>query len=129
MKKLLFYLFTLIFPALGFAQSPDFKLVNIKYYQNAGCSSENPILVKVCFNTNYTKISTLQMVVTSENSTTYTTQVKDFDIDGSIFYTFCSKIGETTNFEIYFRNQKGVKSDTFGISATPESFNIEKKEN
>lgn len=125
MRKLIAFLaFAAAFSAAS-AQEMDMKLKRILYVQNCGCSQENPVFVKVNFASKYEHPENLQIIVKYDNSTTYTSYVKDFDNDGNIFYCFCSKIGETNNFEIYFRDPSGAKSKCFEVSATAENYNIE----
>ena len=121
MKKLLVLLFAFfIVPGVN-AQEVDVELKNIRYKEDCGCSESNPVSVKVCFRTDYKEKKDLQAVVRYSGNCTYTSPVKEFDSMGNIYYSFCSKQGCITNFEIYFRSPSGAKSSTFIVSAVPES--------
>ena len=123
MKKVFVLFLIIMFSAelKLFAQEVDVELKNIRYKENCGCSQENPIKVNVCFSTDYTKKEDLMAVVRYSDNFTYTLPVKEVDTLGNIYYSFCSKLGNITNFEIYFRSPSGNKSMTFAISAIPES--------
>lgn len=102
------------------AQKIPMELRNIRYYIGQGCNEENPILVKVCFHTSYNMPETLDIVVNYSPTITYNNKVSDFDNDGNIYYNFCTKIGEYSDFKIFFRDNKGARSAIFEIFATPE---------
>ncbi|MBQ3657773.1 MAG: hypothetical protein II956_13175 [Bacteroidales bacterium] len=121
--KLIFIILFLSVLTIGklSAQDLDVELKNIRYYDSCACNSETPILVKVCFKTSYDKKENLKAVVSYSENFTYTGKVKEFDNDGNIYYTFCTKQGVTTDFDIYFRTPSGKKSKVFAISAVPEN--------
>lgn len=122
MKKVFVLFLIIMFSAelKLFAQDVDVELKNIRYKENCGCSQENPIMVKVCFSTDNKKKEDLKAVVCYSGNFTYTLPVKEIDTLGNIYYSFCSKQGNITNFEIYFRSPSGNKSRTFAVSAIPE---------
>lgn len=102
------------------AQKIPMELRNIRYYTGQGCNDESPVLVKVCFHTQYNNPETLDIVVNYSPTITYTNKVSDFDNDGNIFYNFCTKIGEYSDFKVFFRNNKGARSAIFEIFAAPD---------
>ncbi len=118
-----FFIFLLSAFSIGklSAQDLDVELKNIRYYDTCGCNTDTPILVKVCFRTSYRDIDDLKAVVSYEENFTYTGKVREFDNDGNIYYTFCTKQGKTTDFDIYFRTSSGKRSKIFAISAVPEN--------
>lgn len=123
MNKRLIFIFLLTVFTVGklSAQGLDMELKNIRYYDTCGCSADMPVLVKVCFKTSYKELETLKAVVSYNENFTYTGKVKEFDNNGNIYYTFCTKQGKTTDFDIYFRSPSGRRSKVFAISAVPEN--------
>lgn len=121
MKRLLAILVTAMLPGVAVSQTLDVELKNIRYYASTKCGEENPVLVKVCFATKDLAPLELSYVVTeSDQRITYTGNVTDTDKDGNIFYSFCTKDGESNSFEIFFRDADGVRSRSFSIFAKPE---------
>lgn len=107
-----------LFPLLAIGQNLDVKLLNIRYY-NGDCGPSNPIKVRVCFAAPDINPQSTTMVIKYDNSATLTKEVTEADDEGNIYYSFCSKEGETTNFQIFFRDKNGKTSNNFAISATP----------
>ena len=77
--------------------------------------------VKVCFRTGYPTPLELSIVVVESNPTiTYTCKVTECDENGNIYYSFCTKDGATSNFDVYFRDADGNRSKIFSIFAKPD---------
>lgn len=119
MRKVLLLFFAVFTFEKNFAQDLNFELKKIRYCDTCGCNIENPISVKVCFKTDYKKIETLKTVVSYNKDFTYTSPVKEFDDKGNVYYTFCSKQGIITDFDIYFLTPSGKRSQVFAIVAIP----------
>ena len=110
-----------LLPLVASAQSVDVELKNIRYYASTRCGDDNPVLVKVCFATDYPNPSELSIVVVESNPTiTYTCKVTECDENGNIYYSFCTKDGEASSFDVYFRDASGTRSKTFSIFAKPD---------
>lgn len=127
MKIIIAVLLNLLVSSTAMSQNLDIKLKNIRYYLDEGCSKENPVKVRVCFSISSGNPSQLTMILRYSPTVTLTSEVKEVDNEGNVYYTFCSKMSETTNFEILFRDKKGRQSDNFAISATPEEYKIIEK--
>jgi len=102
------------------AQDFDARLRNIRYYDGEGCGEQNPVKVSLCFAVEYSKPSQLSMVLIFSPGITYTVDVRDTDGEGNVYYNFCSKMGEASNFRIYFRDSEGRRSQFFDICAVPK---------
>ncbi|MCR5455824.1 MAG: hypothetical protein K6F33_12625 [Bacteroidales bacterium] len=110
-----------LLPMASTAQRVDVELKNIRYYASTRCGNENPVLVKICFATDYPNPLDLNIIVTESNpKITYTGKVTECDGKGNIYYSFCTKDGEASNFDVYFRDANGVRSNTFSIFAKPD---------
>ncbi len=121
MKIVLAILSMALLPFITTAQSVGVELKNIRYYASTRCGDENPVLVKICFATNYNNPLELSIVVVESNPTiTFTGKVTESDKDGNIYYSFCCKDGETSSFDVYFRAPNGSQSKTFSIFAKPD---------
>ncbi|MBP5681805.1 MAG: hypothetical protein J6X05_00965 [Bacteroidales bacterium] len=121
MKRLLAIFVTAMLPVVAMSQTWNVELKNIRYYASTKCGEENPVLVKVCFSAKNLSPSELSYVVMESNQRiTYTGRVTETDKDGNIYYSFCTKDGETNSFEIFFRDADGVRSRIFSIFAKPE---------
>ncbi len=119
--KLLALILAFLLPHLAWAQSLDVKLLNIRYYASTKCGDENPVLVKICFSTTYPTLGELNVVVVESNpKITYTGVVSEYDAEGHVYYSFCTKDGESNSFDMYFRDPSGVRSNTFSIFAKSE---------
>jgi len=121
MKRLLAIITMAMLPIATSAQSVDVALKNIRYYASTRCGDDNPVLVKVCFATDYPTPQELSIVVVESNPTiTYTCKVTECDDKGNVYYSFCTKDGATSNFDIYFRTPDGNHSKKFSIFAKPD---------
>ena len=121
MKQWLAITIMALLPLVASAQGVDVELKNIRYYASTRCGDENPVLVKVCFATDYQKPLELSIVVVESNPTiTYTCKVTECDEKGNVYYSFCTKDGETSNFDVYFRDADGNRSKIFSIFAKPD---------
>ncbi len=118
MKKLIIFFALMLLPFLGFGQDIGVRLLSIRYFNSD--DSQNPVLVKVNFATDYSSPANLTVVLKSSDNVTYNAMVKEFDDSGNITYSFCSRFGEVSNFDIYFRDGKGLRSKVFNITAVPE---------
>ena len=121
MKRLLAMITIALLPLMSAAQPFDVELKNIRYYASTKCGDENPVLVKVCFYTTFPNPQELSVVVEESNpKITYTGNVTEYDQNGNIYYSFCTKDGETNSFEIFFRDADGNRSKKFAIFAKSE---------
>lgn len=121
MKRLLAIITMAMLPIATSAQSVDVALKNIRYYASTRCGDDNPVLVKVCFATDYPTPQELSIVVVESNPTiTYTCKVTECDDKGNVYYSFCTKDGATSLFDLYFRDADGNRSKTFSIFAKPD---------
>ena len=121
MKRLLAIITMAMLPIATSAQSVDVALKNIRYYASTRCGDDNPVLVKVCFATDYPTPQELSIVVVESNPTiTYTCKVTECDDKGYVYYSFCTKDNETSLFDLYFRDADGNRSKTFSIFAKPD---------
>ena len=119
--KLLYVILVFLLPHLAWSQSIDVKLLNIRYYASTKCGDENPVLVKVCFSTTYADPLDLSIIVVESNpKITYTGKVTECDAEGNFYYSFCTKDGEASSFDVYFRDASGTRSKTFSIFAKPD---------
>lgn len=108
-------------PFWAVSQSLEVELKNIRYYASTKCGDENPVLVKVCFATRFPRPSELSIVVVESNPTiTYTGKVTEYDQNGNIYYSFCTKDGEANSFDVFFRDANGNRSKRFAIFAKSE---------
>ncbi len=108
----------MLLPFLGLGQDIGVRLLSIKYFNSN--DSKNPVLVKVNFVTGYSNPADLTVVLKSSDNVTYNAMVKEYDGSGNMSYSFCSRFGEVSNFDIYFRDGKGLRSMVFNITAVPE---------
>lgn len=123
MRCFLFILLTAL--SLGaFGQDFKVRLLSIGYHNSH--DARNPVLVRVNFHTDYADVENLTVVLKFSNNVTYNAVIKDFDSEGNISYSFCSKFGEVSNFDIYFRDGHGNRSKVFNITAIPEERKIRK---
>lgn len=121
MKRWWAILLTAMLPIMAAAQNIDVELKNIRYYASTRCGDENPVLVKICFATDYPKPLELSIIVIEdEPKITYTGMVTECDNKGNIYYSFCTKDGEARSFDVYFRTPDGLRSNIFSIFAKSE---------
>lgn len=119
----------LMLPYFALGQDIDVRLQSIRYQDGCNCTSENPIQVRVNFVTDFDTPADLTVVIKSSENVTYNAKLKEFDGNGNICYTFCSKLGEASNFDIYFRNGDGLRSQVFNITAVPKADRISNNQN
>lgn len=122
MRRLLFFVQLMVLQLGAFGQDLNVSLLSIGYHNSN--DAENPVRICVNFRTDYADVQDLTVVLKFANNVTYNAVIKDFDSDGNISYSFCSKFGEVSNFDIYFRDGLGNRSKIFNITAIPEERKI-----
>jgi len=93
------------------------QLVNIEYYSFCDCSENSPILVRIKFKVENAEISDLKMIIKYPTDITVTTKIKEKDDSENIVYSFCTKKESIVEFNAYFIQSNGLKSNEINIKS------------
>ena len=123
LKKLVAFMIVILSASRVNAQQINCDLINIRYQEGLGCSENAPIKTIICFDVHKNNPENLKIEIRYPNNIIYTSNIKEYDKNGYVYYSFCTKMNVQNQFNVILYDNQGKKSPEFHINATATTQN------